>query len=44
MRQNECLFKNTALYTRFRAVCSKMKCVLLLNAVQYAAKRPAFWC
>ena len=28
----------------FGAICSKMQCVLVLNAVQYAAKRTAFWC
>ena len=43
-RQNEFLFKTTATNTRFGAICSKMKCVLVLNAVQYAAKRSAFWC
>ena len=43
-RQNEFLFKPTATNTRFWAIFSKMKCVLVLNAVQYAAKRSAFWC
>ena len=43
-RQNEFLFKLTATNTRFGAICSKIKCVLVLNAVQYAAKRSAFWC
>ena len=43
-RQNEFLFKTTATNTRFGAICSKMKYVLVLNAVQYAAKRSAFWC
>ena len=43
-RQNEFLFKPTATNTCFWAICSKMKCVLVLNAVQYAAKRSAFWC
>ena len=28
----------------FWAICSKMQCVLPLNAVQYGAKRSAFWC
>ena len=42
--QNEYLFKPTATTTRFWVICSKMKCVLVLNAVQYAAKRSAFWC
>ena len=41
-RQNEFLFKRTATNTRFWAIFSKMKCVLVLNAVQYAAKRSAF--
>ena len=44
MRWNEFLFKTTATNTRFWAICSKMWCVLVLNAVQYAAKRSAFWC
>ena len=44
MRNNEYLFKQTAANTRFGAICSKMKCVLVLNAVQYAAKCSAFWC
>ena len=43
-RQNVFLFKPTATYTRFWVICSKMQCVLVLNAVQYAAKRSAFWC
>ena len=42
-RQNVFLFKMTATNTRFGAICSKIKCVLVLNAVQYAAKRSAFW-
>ena len=42
-RQNEFLFKPTATNTRFWAIYSKMKCILVLNAVQYAAKRSAFW-
>ena len=41
--QNEFLFKQTAPNTRFWVICSKMQCVLVLNAVQYAAKRSAFW-
>jgi len=36
MQQNEFLFKETIIRTRFWA--------LLLNVVQYAAKRSAFWC
>ena len=43
-RQNEFLFKRTATNTRFGAIFSKIKCVLVQNAVQYAAKRSAFWC
>ncbi|OFQ24534.1 hypothetical protein HMPREF2955_06260 [Prevotella sp. HMSC073D09] len=43
-RQNEYLFKQTITNTRFWVICSKMKCVLVQNAVQYAAKRSAFWC
>ena len=43
-RQNEFLFKNTTSSTIFWAICSKMQCILVLNAVQYAAKRSAFWC
>ena len=43
-RRNEYLFKPTATNTHFLAICSEMKCVLVLNAVQYAAKRSAFWC
>ena len=42
-RRNEFLFKLTATNTRFWAICSKMQRVLVLNAVQYAAKRSAFW-
>ena len=43
-RQNEFLFKLTATSTHFWAICGKMQCVLPLNAVQYGAKRSAFWC
>ena len=43
-RRNEFLFKMTATTTRFLVICSKIKCVLVLNVVQYAAKRSAFWC
>ena len=43
-RQNEFLFKPTATNTRFWAIFSKMKFVLVQNAVQYGAKRSAFWC
>ena len=44
MRQNEFLFKLTATNTRFWVIYSKIKCVLVQNAVQYAAKHSAFWC
>jgi len=43
-RQNEFLLKTNALCTGFWVICSKMRCNLMLNAVQYAAKRSAFWC
>ena len=26
------------------AICSKMQCILVLNAVHFGAKRSAFWC
>jgi len=42
--QNEFLFKKAAICTHLTAICSKMKCVLVQNAVQFAAKRSAFWC
>jgi len=41
-RQNVFLFKPTATYTRFWVICSKMQRVLVLNAMQYAAKCSAF--
>ena len=43
-RQNEFLLKTNAICTGFWVICSKMQCDLMLNAVQYAAKRSAFWC
>jgi len=43
-RQNEFLFKLTATNTRFGAICSKMQCVLVLNAVHFGAKRKVKWC
>jgi len=43
-RQNEFLLKTNALCTVFWVICSKMQCNLMLNAVQYTAKRSAFWC
>jgi len=44
MQYNEYLFEKLAIYTRFRAICCKMWCNMLLNAVRFAAKRSAFWC
>jgi len=44
MRKNEYLLPRIVFYTIFWAICSKMQCNLVLNAVQYAAKRSAFWC
>jgi len=44
MRQDEYLFNKNAICTIFRVICSKIQCNLVLNAVQYAAKRSAFWC
>ena len=44
MRQNEFLFKRAAICTRFWAICSKMACVLPLNAVHFGAKRKVKWC
>ena len=26
------------------AICSKMQCILVLNAVHFGAKRKSFWC
>ena len=42
--QNESLFKKTTLCTCFGAICSKMECVLPLNALRFGAKCLAFWC
>ena len=44
MRQNVFLFKTTAIYTRFWAICCRMRCVLMLNTVRFDAKRKVFWC
>ena len=44
MRQDEYLFNKNAICTIFWAICSKIQCNLVLNAVQYAAKHSAFWC
>ena len=43
-RQNEFLFKLTATSTHFWAICSKIQCVLVLNAVCFGAKRKVKWC
>ena len=42
--QNEFLFKHTATNIRFWVVCGKMKCVLVLNALRFDAKRKVKWC
>ena len=39
MWQNEFIYPKTAIYTLFWAICSKIQCVLLLNAVRFGAKR-----
>ena len=44
IRENEYIFKATAICTSFGAICCKMQCVLVLNAVRFGAKRKAFWC
>ena len=44
MRQDEYLFNQNAICAIFRAIYSKIQCNLVLNAVQYAAKRSVFWC
>ena len=41
MRQDEYLFNQNAICAIFRAIYSKIQCNLVLNAVQYAAKRKA---
>ena len=42
--QNEFLFKKAALCTFLGAICSKMECILPLNALRFGAKYLAFWC
>ena len=44
MRQNEFLFRKAVVRTSFEPICSKMHCILLLNAVHFGAKRSVFWC
>ncbi len=36
--------KNKPFIPKFNAKCSKMHCVLLLNALCFGAKCSAFWC
>ena len=43
-RQNEYLFERAAICTCFGAICCKIECVLMLNAVRFGAKWSAFWC
>ena len=42
--QNEFVFKKAALCTFLGAICSKMECILPLNALRFGAKCLAFWC
>jgi len=42
MRQNEFLFKVTAICTRFFAICCYIQCNMPQNAVHFGAKRSAF--
>jgi len=44
MRQNEFLFKRTAICTSFGPIYSKILCNLPQNALHFGAKRKAFWC
>ena len=44
MRQNEFLFSKAVVCTSFGPIYSKMQCILVLNAVHFAAKRSVFWC
>ena len=44
MRQNEYLFENAAICTRFGAIYYEMKGNMLLNAVRFGTKRKPFWC
>ncbi len=38
MQQNEYLFQENLICTRFRAICSKMHYVLMQNALRFGAK------
>gem|GEM_PF-2525120 len=42
MMQNEYLFQGNAIYINFRAIFCKISCNMVLNTVQYGAKRSAF--
>jgi len=42
IRENEYIFKATAICTSFGAICCKMECVLVLNARRFDAKCKAF--
>jgi len=42
--QYEFALHKTAIYTSFWAVCSKMLCNMLQNALHFGAKRRLFWC
>ena len=45
LQRNMLFAAKTRLFAAKRlAICRKMRCVLLLNAVQFGAKRSAFWC
>ena len=44
IRENEYIFKATAICTSFGAICCKMECVLVQNARRFDAKCKAFWC
>ena len=44
MRQNEYPFPKAAISTSFEAIWYYLACVLVLNAVRFAAKCSAFWC
>ncbi len=41
MQENEFLFEKAAICTCFGAICCKIECVLMLNAVHFGAKRSA---
>ena len=44
IRQYEFALHKTAICTNFWAVCSKMLCNMLQNALHFGAKRRLFWC